>query len=329
MDAGLCGVAFLLVFTFPSLTSAELYIPSIFSNSGTTRPQKNPPAGGNDALLRQLPRPLFTSQPRQSKIGFQSNQGVQVPRVTGHRSPEPYPPSVITPSSLREEEEVTADGEFYEAYHKSVLQSRKPFALDKGFIDPVIKVYRNKKRWLDAGAGTCGTMEHLIKKGFQVSGVELSPSNNTACNQFLKQNRLKAAPLHQIPFANKTFDLVWSSEVLEHVPPALVHASVAELVRVAKSDLFLTIAMKRSGFDPPPPFRPKIHLTVMPRMWWDAAFLVHGCRVNRAVREQFAGKYAKTTFFPYVCDSHPWSTPTDPGCLPAVNAMARCMTHNG
>mmetsp|Transcript_44253 Transcript_44253/g.73702 ORF Transcript_44253/g.73702 Transcript_44253/m.73702 type:complete len:301 (+) Transcript_44253:146-1048(+) len=280
MDAGLCGVAFLLVFTFPSLTSAELYIPSIFSNSGTTRPQKNPPAGGNDALLRQLPRPLFTSQPRQSKIGFQSNQGVQVPRVTGHRSPEPYPPSVITPSSLREEEEVTADGEFYEAYHKSVLQSRKPFALDKGFIDPVIKVYRNKKRWLDAGAGTCGTMEHLIKKGFQVSGVELSPSNNTACNQFLKQNRLKAAPLHQIPFANKTFDLVWSSEV-------------------------------------------------MPRMWWDAAFLVHGCRVNRAVREQFAGKYAKTTFFPYVCDSHPWSTPTDPGCLPAVNAMARCMTHNG
>jgi hypothetical protein len=41
-----------------------------------------------------------------------------------------------------------------------------------------------------------------------------------------------------------------------------VHASVAELVRVAKSDLFLTIAMKRSGFDPPPPFRPKIHLTV-------------------------------------------------------------------
>ena len=29
-------------------------------------------------------------------------------------------------------------------------------------------------------------------------------------------------------------------------------------------DLFLTIAMKRSGFDPAPPARPKLHVTVSP-----------------------------------------------------------------
>jgi hypothetical protein len=46
--------------------------------------------------------------------------------------------SYLAQSSRQDE----VDGECYEAYHKSVLQSRKPFALDKGFIDPVIKVYR-------------------------------------------------------------------------------------------------------------------------------------------------------------------------------------------
>jgi ubiquinone/menaquinone biosynthesis C-methylase UbiE len=59
--------------------------------------------------------------------------------------------------------------------------------------------------------------------------------------------------LNEIPFPDRHFDLVWSSEVFEHVPTHLINQSVAEVVRVAKKHMFFSIAMKRSGFDPDPP----------------------------------------------------------------------------
>eukprot|EP00959_Pyramimonas_sp_CCMP1952_P066915 1397277-Pyramimonas_sp.AAC.1 len=182
--------------------------------------------------------------------------GKSPPPLRGAIAESPPPPAAVA-----------ADSEFYQSYQKSVLQSRKPFALGKGFLDPAIEVHRvscptwtpsghlldtfwtlldtfwtpsghpldtqtlvvlvfrhvrslkprsdgqDKRRWLDAGAGTCGTMEYLSSKGFEVHGVELSPSNNSVCDGFLAEQRLLAAPLHRIPFPNNTFDLVWSSEV--------------------------------------------------------------------------------------------------------------------
>jgi hypothetical protein len=66
------------------------------------------------------------------------------------------------------------DRAFYTKYQSGVLASRKPFAIDKGFFAPVEEYHRDKKLWLDAGAGTCGTMREIARTGHQVFGVGLT-----------------------------------------------------------------------------------------------------------------------------------------------------------
>jgi len=83
--------------------------------------------------------------------------------------------------------------------------------------------------------------------------MELADVTVNGCRALAAKGRVISSPLHQIPFPSNHFDLVWSSEVLEYVPTDLVNASIREMVRVAKRHIFCTIAMKPSGFDPPPP----------------------------------------------------------------------------
>ena len=123
------------------------------------------------------------------------------------------------------------------------MNSRKPFAVDKGFFNIVEQYYFNKKIWLDAGAGTCGTIREIEKKGHKVFGIELSDVCTTRCNNYARSGQVLSAGLDNIPFPSNSFDLVWSTEVLEHVPTNLINRSVAEIVRVARHDIFVTIAI--------------------------------------------------------------------------------------
>lgn len=234
-----------------------------------------------------------------------------------------FPEGPYCSSSETPKDEAGLDKQFYTSYQKGVLHTRQPFSIDKGFFRPAVELYKDKELWLDAGAGTCGTMRALKTEGIDVYGVELSDVCNTECRQFAKQGLVFSTGLNKIPFPSRTFDLVWSTEVFEHVPTLLLNESVAEVVRVAKKDLFLTIAMKRSGFDPSPPARPRIHISVMPRTWWDAIFGIHGCRVNLEVRDSFnLGGYAKAAFFPYIC--HEGSRVVPDECEAPVAEYAKC-----
>ena len=217
-----------------------------------------------------------------------------------------------------------SDRDFYTSYQSSVLNSRKPFAVDKGFFNIVEQYYFNKKIWLDAGAGTCGTIREIEKKGHKVFGIELSDVCTTRCNNYARSGQVLSAGLDNIPFPSNSFDLVWSTEVLEHVPTNLINRSVAEIVRVARRDIFVTIAMKRSGFDPPPPEKPRIHLSVLPRSFWDAMFKTHGCKVNKDLREKLKNMmFRKATFFPYICEER---YEHNAACTEKVSAYLLCYT---
>lgn len=50
--------------------------------------------------------------------------------------------------------------------------------------------------------------------------------------------------LTNLPYANNTFDLVFSADVLEHIHEDEADAVVAELVRVSRRHLFLSISLK-------------------------------------------------------------------------------------
>ena len=128
---------------------------------------------------------------------------------------------------------------------------------------------------------------------------------------------VKQGSLTSIPYPSKKFDLVFSSEVLEHIPEVDIPKVVRELCRVSKGDLFLSISLRRSGLDPLPPEPPNVHVTVKPREWWEEQFNTHaGCTVDKAalsaLDEDLQAKkangitvhrYDKASFFAFSCPS--------------------------
>lgn len=57
--------------------------------------------------------------------------------------------------------------------------------------------------------------------------------------------------LLDMPWTDNTFDLIYSHEVLEHIPTAQIPACLAEMVRVSRGRLLLTISLRLAGKDDP------------------------------------------------------------------------------
>ncbi len=76
--------------------------------------------------------------------------------------------------------------------------------------------------------------------------------------------------------ADKTFDLVYSSDVLEHISPEEVDAAVAEMVRVARKHIVLSISLKSH-------MNERLHTMLRPRQWWEAKFQTYGGAPDRTL----------------------------------------------
>ena len=89
---------------------------------------------------------------------------------------------------------------------------------------------------LDVGCGD-GTLLRSLGSGLLRIGVDIS---YTALNLVTKGHRLLASS-ENLPFIDNEFDLVISTEVLEHLPPAVFEASCSEIQRVAKRYVLISV----------------------------------------------------------------------------------------
>jgi SAM-dependent methyltransferase len=88
---------------------------------------------------------------------------------------------------------------------------------------------------LDVGARAGVQTEWLTQRGYRVTSVDVEPQFE-AC--------LKVDANERLPFADKSFDLVWCSEVIEHLrDPAF---ALSELRRVAKPGGLLVLTTPNS-----------------------------------------------------------------------------------
>jgi len=234
--------------------------------------------------------------------------------------------------------EPKVDVAFYTQYQKDVIEQKLPYPIIKGFFNQTLEwfgagerassaaegvwvtqetqteEFRRRQRWLDGGAGNCGVLRALRERGVDAMGAELSDIHASPCAPFAREGLCVQSPLHELPFPDRTFDVVFSTEVLEHVPPALANASVRELVRVSRRHVFTTISLRPSALDKEAIRKglpPKVHLTVRPREFWEELFRGAGCRFHARAFEAFQRYDPKTAqaisphFFPFVCHEDP------------------------
>jgi ubiquinone/menaquinone biosynthesis C-methylase UbiE len=118
---------------------------------------------------------------------------------------------------------------------------------------------------LDVGCGTGYTILSFMLHKKQVWGVESCDYLlDTTLHTYFKMGMIKKGRIQEIPHPENSFDLIYCTDVLEHIPEEDVEKSISELVRVSKRYIFLTICTMESQMFP----ELKLHETVKPAEWW-------------------------------------------------------------
>tara|TARA_R110002049_G_scaffold55701_5_gene154085 strand:+ start:143 stop:1012 length:870 start_codon:yes stop_codon:yes gene_type:complete len=148
------------------------------------------------------------------------------------------------------------------------------------FINETVKRFK-PDTILDVGSGAGIVVRHLRKLGYQSFGVELSDKVIAAnCLDLEKKGYVYNGSTKSLPFKDSSFDLIFSSDVLEHIPENEIDEAVKEIVRVAKKNIFMSISLRPSSENN------KYHITLKPRNWWEKKFIENGCTVNSDVLKE-------------------------------------------
>jgi SAM-dependent methyltransferase len=168
----------------------------------------------------------------------------------------------------------------YEAYHES-----KGHLRSSAFHGPRAQcAYPDARRVLDFGCGNGHAVRQMRSRGYDWYGVELS---ETAFKEHLGEPYFYQGDLTQ--FDDRSFDLIYSTEVLEHIPEEEVDEVVTHMCRVSRNYLFLTISLRPSSNNN------AYHCTLRPRTWWEQKFVANGFEVDREAVTAFQKKTLKST----------------------------------
>jgi SAM-dependent methyltransferase len=94
---------------------------------------------------------------------------------------------------------------------------------------------RDVRSILDVGCGN-GAQAELLSQSYSVTGIDGSATALRRVRVPCIRSRAQA-----LPVASRSFDVVWSSQLLEHLPDDALAWTVAEMQRVARSWLLISV----------------------------------------------------------------------------------------
>jgi SAM-dependent methyltransferase len=169
----------------------------------------------------------------------------------------------------------------YNEYHKEKVAAKQSESYGFVFLDKLLQEVKFTS-FLDAGCGNAAVVRELLNRGYDAKGIDVSDYIINDVNRDLVENGvLHAGSLENLPFPDKSFDLVFSSDVLEHITVEKVQRVASELVRVSKDLLFLSISLRPSAQNN------KFHITLRPRSWWEESFAKAGVIRDQELIDRF------------------------------------------
>ena len=111
---------------------------------------------------------------------------------------------------------------------------------------------------LEIGSGDGTTMRGLKDLGYDITGTDI----------YATSKDIIECPIWELPFKNQSFDVVISTDVLEHLPTDMVDKAISELSRVAKKNIHVIACWK----DRQRVKGETVHKTVKPITWWQGKF---------------------------------------------------------
>ena len=174
---------------------------------------------------------------------------------------------------------------FYESFWADMPADPEPWEWERRSA-LLLAETRPGERVLDLGCGSGRFLAALRDEGAQPVGVEIAEAAAQRARATGVEVRL-VEPDGSLPFAHGEFDLVWCSEVLEHIPD--VAAALNEVRRVLKRGgrLLLTV-----------PYHGRLQAAAVALTRFDTHFDPLGQHVRFFTRTSLAGTLEATGFAP-------------------------------
>ncbi len=139
-------------------------------------------------------------------------------------------------------------------------------------LDLAIRTYQPKSV-LDVGCGTGKSLDYFLDQGVDAWGVEGSA---LAIKNARHPDRIEKRDLNAVVSLSRTFDLVWSYEVAEHIHPSYVDSLMTTLTRHA-DHVVISAARPGQGGDG--------HFNEQPPEYWIEKFAQCGFTLNRELTD--------------------------------------------
>ena len=95
------------------------------------------------------------------------------------------------------------------------------------------------KKVLDVGCGTGKLVEFLTKSGFEAFGCDFSIKAVNIARTINKKSQIKKSSASKLPYRDKTFDIVTSISVIEHLTQKETQMFIKETRRILKDNGFI------------------------------------------------------------------------------------------
>jgi SAM-dependent methyltransferase len=137
-------------------------------------------------------------------------------------------------------------------------------------------------RAIDVGCGPGYGIKVARDAGKDVYGIDIAEALVKKWEELGIDEYCRVSPSDRIPFPDKSFDLVVSTEVFEHIPEEGIVPTLEELKRIGSGHFIFMVANR---------FVPKSHaqidnriqphLTVKPREWWEEKLRETGYEIQK------------------------------------------------
>ena len=150
--------------------------------------------------------------------------------------------------TLQEVNQLTIDAyeQLAPKYHESFKDEMKHKEYDKKILDQFSEMLHPSSKICDAGCGPSGHIgKYLQKKGFDLTGIDLSPKCIEIAKQYEKDIEFHCMDMMDMQFESSSFDGIISFYSIIHTPKIDVPKIFQEYNRVLKPDGLILIVVKK------------------------------------------------------------------------------------
>ena len=168
-------------------------------------------------------------------------------------------------------------------------------------LEGILKIMRGEiGSVLDVGAGQGSFTDYAVRAGLRAKGYDFSEWAVANPHNYAKGHLFQASAT-DIPEEEESYDLIFCSDMVEHIKKSEANKVISEFYRISRKWVFLQFPVvetkerfdfEKHGEDHPlyAHFMIAGHLNMETRAWWDKQFIAAGFEIRDDLVTQFRGK---------------------------------------